>query len=81
MKKNFNTIVKYLIKIFSMGRTKGAKNKLKDSENKKAPKRKSEKPINELIADTFLSDDNSEDSGGSEESAKSIKISNNFTKV
>ena len=62
-----------------MGRTKGAKNKLKDSENKKAPKRKSEKPINELIADTFLSDD--EDSGGSEESAKSIKISNNFTKV
>ena len=66
-----------------MGRTKGAKNKLKDSgeKNKKAPKRKSEKPINELIADTFLSDDNSEDSGNSEESAKSIKISNKFTKV
>ena len=45
-----------------MPRTKGALNKKKVSEvPKKAPKRRSEKPIDQLVTDTFISPDNSED--------------------
>ena len=63
-----------------MPRTKGAKNK-KVEPSKKSTKRKSEKPIHQLITDTFVSEESSDESDLSEKSEKSILVQNKFTKI